>query len=387
MLDYRTAVNVTVRMAYIVNLVLVGAGHSHLHVAANADVLKEAGANVTLISPGDFWYSGMATGMLGGDYPDREDRLDPQPLIEGAGGRFVKDRVIAIDRVEQYLQLASGERLPYDLVSLNLGSRVDMPPIAGLEEASGVWQAKPIETLWQLRQRLESYLADSASLPRLAILGGGPTGVELACNLLGLSERYGRTFDISLVSADRRVLPQAPLGASRWITRRLIRRGLKLELPVNALAYRQGKLRLDDGTHLPVDQVIVATGLSAPTLIGELGLEHHPHHGLAITPELHTPYDDRVFAVGDCAWLKKSPYPKLGVFGVRQAPVLLNNLLARLQDAPLEPFQPQHHALSILNLGDGRGLAMRGRFWWAGRLALIAKRRLDHRFMKQYRPA
>ena len=374
-------------MADIVNIVLVGAGHSHLHVAANADSLKRAGANVTLVSPGDFWYSGMATGMLGGDYHADEDRLDPRHLIARAGGHFVKDRVIAIDRIERYLLMASGEKLAYDLVSLNLGSRVDMPPVAGLEEATGVWPAKPIETLWQLRQRLESYLAESSSLPRLAILGGGPTGVELACNLLGLSERYGRKFDISLISAEKRLLPQAPSGASRWITRRLIRRGLKLELPVNALAYRQGKLRLDDGTHLPADQVIVATGLAAPALVGELGLEHHPHHGLAITPMLHAPYDDRLFAVGDCAWLKDAPYPKLGVYGVRQAPVLLGNLLARMQNAPLESFQPQRHALSILNMGDGRGLAMRGGLWWAGRLALIAKRRLDHRFMNRYRQA
>ena len=372
-------------MADILNLALIGAGHSHLHVAANADVLKRAGINVTLISSGDFWYSGMATGMLGGDYHDTEDRLDPQPLIAQAGGRFVQDRVVAIDRIERHLRLASGETLPYDLLSLNLGSQVDMPPVVGLEDALGVWPAKPIETLWRLRQRLETDLAESASLPRLAILGGGPTGVELACNLLGLSERYGRKFDISLISADKRLLPQAPAGASRWVTRRLMRRGLTLELSANALAYRQGKLRLDDGTHLPVDDVIIATGLAAPSLVSELGLEHHPQHGLAITPALHTPYDDRVFAVGDCAWLKASPYPKLGVFGVRQAPVLLNNLLARSQNTPLESFQPQRHALSILNLGDGRGLAIRGRFWWSGRTALIAKRRLDHGFMKQYR--
>ena len=374
-------------MADIVNLVLAGAGHSHLHVAAKADILIRAGASVTLISPGDFWYSGMATGMLGGDYRDSEDRLDPRSLIEKSGGHFVKDRVVAIDRVERQLRLASGDTLPYDLLSLNLGSRVDMPPVAGLEDAAEVWPAKPIETLWKLRQRLESDLADSATLPRLAILGGGPTGVELACNLLGLSERYGRAFDISLISADKRLLPQAPSGASRWLTRRLMRRGLKLELLVNALAYRQGKLRLDDGTHLTADQVIVATGLAAPPLVSELGLEHHPHHGLAITPALHTPYDDRVFAVGDCAWLKESPYPKLGVHGVRQAPVLLHNLLARIQESPYESYHPQRHALSILNLGDGRGLAMRGTLWWAGRLSLMAKRRLDHGFMKQYRQA
>lgn len=367
------------------HIVLVGTGHAHLHVVAQAKHLIEAGARITLISPGDFWYSGMASGMLGGDYSDLDDRLNPATLIERAGGRLVRDRVVAIDRAQRLLHLASGEPLAYDLVSLNLGSRVNIPPIVGLENARGIWPAKPISELWRLRGLLETALADSSPLPRLAVIGGGPTGVELAASLLALSERYGRPFDISLVSADKRLLDDAPRSAGAWVARRLHRRGLRIELAANALSYAQGLLTLDDGMTLGADHVVVATGLVAPALTGELDLWHHPYHGLAITPALHAPHDDRVFAVGDCAWLPEFPYPKLGVFGIRQGPVLLHNLAARLRDRPLEPYRPQRRYLSILNLGDGRGLALWGPFWWSGRLAMTAKRRLDHRFMDGYR--
>ena len=47
-------------------VILVGAGHVHLYVAAHAKALVERGARVVLIDPGEFWYSGLATGMLGG---------------------------------------------------------------------------------------------------------------------------------------------------------------------------------------------------------------------------------------------------------------------------------------------------------------------------------
>nr|WP_299242848.1 FAD-dependent oxidoreductase [uncultured Halomonas sp.] len=373
-------------MTETTHIVLVGAGHAHLHVAANALRLIDAGARVTLLSPGNFWYSGMASGMLGGEYSASDDNLDPAALIENAGGRFIRDRVIAIDREERIVHLAKGEPLSYDLLSLNLGSRVDTPSISGIEDAKGIWPAKPIEGLLRLRELLESALAESAPLPRLAVIGGGPTGAELAANLLALSERYGRKFDISLISASKRLLEHAPRSASVWLARRLRRRGLRIEMSASAVSYANGQLILDDGMQLPVDHLIMATGLVAPWLIGELDLEHHPHHGLAITPALHTPYDDRIFAVGDCAWLKDSPYPKLGVFGVRQAPILLHNLVAHLRNTPFEAFQPQRRYLSILNLGDGRGMALWWRLWWSGRLAMKAKQRLDHDFMQQYRP-
>jgi len=56
-------------------VILVGAGHAHLHVVAHAEALIQCGARVVLIDPGVFWYSGLATGMLGGRWPPAEERL------------------------------------------------------------------------------------------------------------------------------------------------------------------------------------------------------------------------------------------------------------------------------------------------------------------------
>ncbi len=72
---------------------LVGAGHVHLHVAARAEEFVERGARVILIDPSEFWYSGLATGMLGGSYEPAEDQVNPRALIEAHGGEFIQDRV------------------------------------------------------------------------------------------------------------------------------------------------------------------------------------------------------------------------------------------------------------------------------------------------------
>ena len=69
------------------------------------------------------------------------------------------------------------------------------------------------------------------------------------------------------------------------------------------------------------------------------------------------------------------------MFGVRAAPVLLANLIARATDAPLKAYRPQARWLSIVDLGDGTGLATRGGLWSHGRAALWLKRRLDLGFV------
>ncbi|QTF91051.1 FAD-dependent oxidoreductase, partial [Halomonas sp. BM-2019] len=136
---------------------------------------------------------------------------------------------------------------------------------------------------------------------------------------------------------------------------------------------------------LEADHLIQAGGLVPPGVLATLGLPLYPERGLAVADTLQSLGDPDIFAAGDCAALRDHLLPRLGVYGVRQAPVLLDNLAARLAGRPLRPYHPQPRALAILDLGLGLGLAIHGRHWWAGRGALLWKRWLDHRFMHQLR--
>jgi NADH dehydrogenase FAD-containing subunit len=105
---------------------------------------------------------------------------------------------------------------------------------------------------------------------------------------------------------------------------------------------------------------------------------------LLVDRYLRSVADPRVFGGGDCIAFQGRALPRVGVYAIREAPILFHNLLATLQGRPLRPFKPQRHCLLILNLGDGTGLATWGRFHWHGRLAFWLKDRIDRAFLREY---
>ena len=106
-------------------IVLVGAGHAHLHIASKAADYAALGARLVLIDPGRFWYSGMATGLIAGRYSPDDDQVDPDALIRAGDGEFIADAVARVDVAGKTVFLESGEQLRYDWLSLNVGSEVD----------------------------------------------------------------------------------------------------------------------------------------------------------------------------------------------------------------------------------------------------------------------
>ena len=355
-------------------IVLAGCGHAHLGVVRAARALKAAGAELVLIDPGQFWYSGRGSGVLGGRFAQEDAVIDTPRLAAACGIRLVADKVTGLDRASSRVLLGSGETLGFDLLSLNIGSTVHAP--SGLAAGQG---AKPIAALADLRQRL---LAARGPV-RVTVLGGGATGCELAGNLLYLGRAAGRQIAVTLVSQSPTLVPSVPVGVQAAALDSLTRRGALVHLGQSVASSAAGVLRLSSGAAVRYDHLVLATGLAAAPAIFGLGLAARPE-GLRVTQTLQSIDDPRIFAAGDCAAIEGYDLPKLGVYGVRAAPVLVRNLLAMLAGTPLETYSPQKHALSILDLADGRGLAMRAGFWFGGRGALGLKHFLDQRFIDRY---
>ncbi|WP_136246751.1 FAD-dependent oxidoreductase [Halomonas borealis] len=370
-------------------LLLVGAGHAHLHLIAQRHRLPMP--RVMLLDPGGFWYSGMASGVLGGQFPPPADRLEPMDLARHHGIEGIRGRLAGLDLDAREAVLADGRRLAVSAISLNMGSTVDLPPAH--PEGPGVWPVKPIPRLVALRRRLVRAF-DAGQHPRLLVVGGGASGVEIACQLRALADRHGADPDIRLLTRAPDLLPGAPAGAMRWLHRRLARRRIAIDTGLELSEHCPGGIMATPteppaGTGGPrfvaADHVVHAAGLVPPPALGALGLPMLPGRGLAITETLQSPAASWVFATGDCAALIDHPLPRLGVYGVRQAPVLRANLAAWWQGEALNTYCPQAQALSILDLGRGQALAIRGGLWWGGTLAWRWKRRLDERFLAGHR--
>lgn len=363
-------------------LLLVGAGHAHLHLVRQAARLRSAGLEVTLVAPPRFQYSGLASGVLSGALAVDEAEIDVAALAAAFGVRHVPRPVTAIDRKTGRLTLAGDASEPFDLLSLNIGSVVADP--SGLAAQPDVWPVKPLANLFTLRARIETEFTRGRTSPRIVVAGGGHSALEIAASLCGLMERAGVDPDVIMIAPDFGT--SLPARARTRMLTLLRTRGVAL-LEDRMIGRTPGACRSAELGDRPCDHLILATGLAAPPLIADLALPVDADGRLLVTSSLQSVDDPAIFAAGDCAVIRDHPRPAAGVFGVRAAPVLLDNLAALGLGRPLRPYQPQERWLSIMDLGDGHGLATRGRLWSLGRIALWLKRRLDHDFIRRMRAA
>jgi NADH dehydrogenase FAD-containing subunit len=363
-------------------VLLLGAGHAHLSVLANAARLTRRNAEVVIVAPDDFWYSGLATGVLAGQYEPALDVIDVGALAARAGARFVRDAATAIDPGARRVTLASGASLGYDVLSLDVGSEVPAASIPGA--AIHGLPVKPVSNLTRLRGDLEARWR-RGERPRLVVVGAGNSGCEVAAAAAQLAVSRSGTVRITVLADTDRVLPAVPAVAARGVARALRQRGIRIRTAAAVTAVTAERVCVADGPAEPFDVLVVATGLVPPALLRQSGLATDEAGALHTDTTLRARDDPAVFGAGDCIAFEGRALPRIGVHAVRQAAVLLHNLGAVLDGDPLRRYRPQRRALLILNLGDGTGLATWGGFAWRGRAAFWLKDRIDRRWLASVR--
>jgi NADH dehydrogenase FAD-containing subunit len=360
-------------------VLLIGAGHAHLHVVRQAHRLRAAKVDLCLISPPRFRYSGLVSATLSDALPSAAGEIDVVRLAAAFGVEHLPLEMKSLDRDRRQVTLSDGAMLAYDALSLNIGSIASDDQ--GLGGSPGVWAVKPLSQLLDLKVRLRTDILRTGRCPNVVIAGGGQTGFEIAAALAGLCERHGVAPQITLVGSRPRAI-WAPPAAIRNLRQRLEGRGVEF-LTGTVVTRATGACQLASGDEVACDALVLAGGLVAPEFLQGLGLATDGHGRLRTNTHLQSVGDPRIFAAGDCAVIEGHARPCVGVFGVRAAPKLAWNLAAMAQARPLKVYTPQTRWLSIMDLGDGTGLALRGRGWWLGRGALRLKRRLDLGFVRR----
>jgi NADH dehydrogenase FAD-containing subunit len=358
------------------HLLLVGAGHAHLHLVRHSSRLARAGYRTTLVAPRWFDYSGSASAIAAGGGDPDTGRIDVAALACRNRVDHRPGLVTAVDIETRTVTTDDGSRLEWDLVSFNIGSVAAVPP--GTTSAATVVGVKPLSELIRLRERLAS--PGPARGHHVTVVGSGASGLELAAHLSVRDD----TDLVHLLEHGSRIGGSLPRRAEQRVVALLESRGVRIWTHAGRVRVDADAVLLDDGTLLPHDAVVVATGLAPPPLAARPPLGGP--QGLPVRATLqHRDHDD-VYAAGDCADFLPGPLPRVGVHGVRQGPVLLAALEARSSGAPAPVYRPQRHALAILDLGGGTALAVRGRWWWLGRSSRALKRRIDGRWLAQHRP-
>lgn len=363
------------------HLVLIGGGHAHMVTLAMLHTFIEKGHRVSVIGPSDHhYYSGMGPGMLGKTYTPAEIRFKTRHVVEKQGGTFICDKAIKILAGDKKVALASGETVGYDVISFNAGSyvpRLDLP-----EDAKDVYSVKPIERLMEAQARILELAAHKKIT--IGILGGGPSSAEVAGNIWQLTQDVrGPAPDIKIF-AGKRFMSRFPGNVSSKIQKILIQRGIEINTDGYVESVQSGAVRLSSGKTPSLDFIFLAMGVEPNLIFKNSALATGPDGGLLVNEFLQSVDHPEMFGGGDCIYFERQPLDKVGVYAVRQNPVLFHNLMAALEDEPLQSFDPGGDYLLIFNLGGGVGVLRKRWLLLEGKTAFMVKDYIDRKFMKKF---
>src|SRR2546425_6326691 len=198
------------------DVVLVGAGHSHVAVLRMFGMQPIPGVRFTLISREVHTpYSGMLPGLIAGHYGFDDAHIDTGPLARFAGARLYQDELVDLDLANRRVICRHRPPVPYDLLSLNIGSTPNTADVPGASEHA--IPVKPIDGFLGRFNALVARVLARKGRARLALVGAGAGGVEL---LLSVERRLRREviragFDADglsfvLVSDVAEILPSFP---------------------------------------------------------------------------------------------------------------------------------------------------------------------------------
>ncbi|PSC68783.1 water dikinase [Micractinium conductrix] len=372
------------------DLVLVGGGHSHVTVLKQFAMRPMAGVRVTLITSQIHTpYSGMLPGFISGFYSFDDVHIDLARLARFAGARLVHAEARGLDTEARRVLLRDRPPLPYDVLSLNLGITPALSTVPGAAE-----HTTPVKPISGLVPRFEALLANAvaADAPlRVAVVGGGASGVELACALQCRLSRerqavgFASQLTVALVSRGPILQGLTPY-ARRTFLPLLEERGVVLYESNGGVAEVQpGALVLADGQRVPFDECLWSTQASATGWLGDTGLPVDADGFLLVDECLRSAGGPpNVFAAGDVASCAAHPRPKAGVFAVRAGAPLAENLRRALAGEALQRWKPQATFLSLISAGDKYVVATKGWLGMQGGWLWSWKDRIDRSFMNKF---
>jgi NADH dehydrogenase FAD-containing subunit len=322
----------------------------------------------------------MGPGMLGRTYSPDDIRFATRQVVEKKGGRFLKAKVERIDPASRTVYTDSNDTVSYDLLSFNAGSYVSSPPVTGDE--TDIFPVKPIEQLMVAQERLLQLMSEKTIM--VGIVGGGPSSAEIAGNVWALGKDHRLNLPTIHIFSGGPFMSRFPEGVRRRVLRSLTRRNVKIHSDAYVEKVENKRITTTSGDQYEADFLFLASGVTPSSIFNASGLPTGPDGGLLVNKYLQsTEYPD-LFGGGDCIYFKDRPLDKVGVYAVRENPVLYHNLMAHLDGEPLMPFDPGGDYLLIFNLGGGEGVLQKRRLTFGGRLAFVIKDYIDMKFMRKF---
>ena len=359
-------------------IVIVGGGFGGLYTALALSEQRDH-PPLLLIEPQQaFPFLPLLYELLSGELRRWEVAPRYDTLLAGRGIAWLRDRVVQIDAAGHQLQTAGGRRLRFSQLVLATGAQTQSFGIPGVvEHALGFRSLADVDRLQQLLQRLRQ---EQRPVQRLAIVGAGPSGVELACKLADLLQQ---SAVVELIEQGSTLLPHGRAFNREQAQLALQRRDVRLRCHCRVLAVGSDHLRLaSDGSEerLPVEGVIWTAGLAFHPPPITPAVERDRQGRLRVDAHLRLIGHTHLFALGDLAAVGEPGASEPGAalpinaqVAFQQASCLASNLLRARRGEPLEAFHFQDLG-EMLSLGRGDASLVAGGFTLAGPAAFQLRR-------------
>ena len=357
---------------------ILGGGFGGLYTALRLSQLpwtKQEKPEIILVDRSDrFLFSPLLYELMTGELQTWEIAPPFEELLAGTGVRFHQGSVTGIDLSAKHVQLQDGHALPYDRLVVSLGGETPLDLVPGSAEHALPFRS--IADAYRLEERLRQLEESEADKLRVAIVGAGYAGVELACKL---ADRLGSRGRIRLVEQTDLILRTSPDFNRTAATKALDARNVWIDLETSVEAIGADTISLlykGDVDTIPVDLVLWTVGTRVAEVINALPLKKNVRGQVVVTPTLQAIDYPDVFALGDlvdCKDVDGQQVPGTAQAAFQQAEYVGWNLWASLTERPLLPFRYQHlgemMALGIDNATlTGFGLKL------DGSLAYVARR-------------
>jgi len=372
------------------DVVLVGAGHSHVTVLRMFGMKPIPGVRLTLISREVHTpYSGMLPGLIAGHYGFDDAHIDTGPLARFAAARLYQDEVVDLDLAGRHVICRRRPPVPYDLLSLNIGSTPNTADVPGASEHA--IPVKPIDGFLRRFEALQARVLARKGRAAVALVGAGAGGVEL---LLAVEHRLRQAvaragFDAGglsfvLISDVADILPSFPAAFRARFHTILAARGIAVITGAAVARVEAGRLMLAGYGPVAADEILWTTQAAPARWLAKSGLPLDARGFLRVDETLGVTGHDNLFAAGDTIAFSGRELPKSGVYAVRAGPALAENIRRTLTGRSLRRFRPQREALYLVStggrhaVGSRNGLVVEGDWVWRW------KDWIDRRFMRKY---
>lgn len=326
---------------------ILGGGFGGLYTALRLSQLpweKPQRPEIILVDRNDrFLFLPLLYELLTGELQSWEIAPPFEELLVNTGVRFTQATVAGINIDEQRVQLQDGLEFNYDRLVLALGGETPLERVPGASE-----YAIPFRSLtdaYRLEERLRILEESDADKIRVAIVGAGYSGVELACKL---AERLGERGRLRIIELSDSILRTSPEFNRETARKALNDRNVWVDLDTGVESIGSDSISLlykGQVDTIPVDIVLWTVGTSVPAIVRSLPLKQNLRGQLTITPTLQTVDHPEIFALGDlsdCHDATGQLVPNTAQSALQQADYTAWNIWASLTHRPLLPFRYQY---------------------------------------------